>query len=127
MKLFKKLIVIAALVGCVPVSFAAPKAAVVEVPVPEFFTAKGKITQLNAEEKVLHVKLEAGLEVTFHADDKTLIKAGETTKSFADLAADDPVMIEYVYNGDYEKVAKTITKPPKSDSTSAEKNPAPGA
>lgn len=126
MKCLKVSLVILVILTWASSSFAGPEA----TPPPprtqeEFFSTKGTIIQVDAEEKVLHVKIEGGLEATFHVDDKTVIKAGEAPQSFAALVADDSLALEYFYNENYEKVARTITKLPEPDSASAKKNQGP--
>ena len=74
----------------------------------QIFSTKGTLTQIDASAKILRVKIEGGLELTFRVDDSTQIRKGEALKSFADLQGDQPVEMEYVYNEDFEKVARTV-------------------
>ena len=76
----------------------------------ESFSTAGKITQLNIQEKTLGLKREGGLELTFHVNDVTQILIGEEAKPLTDLAVGDSIEMEYVYNKDYEKFARTIRK-----------------
>ena len=71
---------------------------------------------MNQEDKVLRVKIEGGLELTFHTDEATVIRKAEGTGTFKDLMEGGAVEMEYVYNENYEKVAQAIRL------TSAEKN-----
>ena len=74
----------------------------------EFFLAQGTITEVRPEEKILHVKIDGGPEVTFYVNEATLINLGGQKESFDDLAAGDMVEIKYAYNEDYRKVAQAI-------------------
>jgi hypothetical protein len=74
----------------------------------DLFSTEGAITQVDAAENIIHVKVEGGLEVTFHLDDTTAVQAGEAVKSFADLQVGDTVKIGYRYNDNYEKVARSV-------------------
>jgi len=86
----------------------------------ELFSTQGTITEINAEEKYLRVKVEGGLELTFHVDDATAVQAGAETKSYADLLVDDLVSVSYLYNENYEKIAREITKHPRPTPTGPE-------
>ena len=94
----------------------------------EHFSTKGTITQIESTgessqegaAKILRVKTEGGLELTFRANNLTSVKVGEQVKSLADLAVNDPVEIDYAYNENYEKVSQSIVKkqtpePPKPE------------
>ena len=76
----------------------------------DLFSMKGTVTQIDTAEKILRAKNPAGLELTFR------VEKGE---SLAGLAANDPVEISYVYNENFEKVARTLTKPASSEKTQA--------
>ena len=75
----------------------------------EMFSAKGTVTDVNADEKSFHAKMEGGLELTFFVNDETVVKMGDENRLFADLGEGAAVEITYFYNDNYEKVAKTIT------------------
>lgn len=89
------------------------------------FFIRGTVTRVDAPAKVMHVKNEGGLELTFHWDEAAQIQKGERTGALQDLAADAGVEIEYEYNADYEKMARLIkvVSPP----ASSERKPAPSA
>jgi hypothetical protein len=74
----------------------------------DLFSTQGTITEVNSSEKIIHVKIEGGLEVTFHLDTTTTVKAGEADRALTDLAAGDTVKIDYRYNDNYEKVARSV-------------------
>ena len=94
----------------------------------EFFLAQGTITEVRPEEKILHVKIDAGLELTFYENETTLINLGGQKQSFADLAAGDSVEIKYVYNEDYQKVAQAIfVKRRPATGAAASREPEPSA
>ena len=94
----------------------------------EFFLAQGTITEVRPEEKILHVKIDAGLELTFYENEATLINFGGQKQSFADLAAGDSVQIKYVYNEDYQKVAQAIfVKRRPATGAAASREPEPSA
>ena len=77
----------------------------------ELFSTKGTLTQVDTVGKMLRVKIEGGLELSFRVEDATQIMVGETPKTLVDLGVNDSVEIQYFYNQNYEKVAKTIKKP----------------
>ena len=85
----------------------------------EHFSIEGTITEIespakssqSAEGKIIRLKNEKGLELTFRLDSSTSVKVGEDTQSINDLAVNDPIEIEYVYNENYEKVGRSIKKP----------------
>ena len=94
----------------------------------EFFLAQGTITEVRPEEKILHVKIDVGLELTFYENETTLINLGGQKQSFADLAAGDSVEIKYVYNEDYQKVAQAIfVKRRPATGAAASREPEPSA
>lgn len=70
-------------------------------PKEELFSTKGTIIEINLQEKVLHVKNEGGLELTYHADEATPLD---------DFAVNDFVEMDYLYNQDYEKMIRNIKK-----------------
>ncbi len=70
-----------------------------------FFSTKGTITRMEADQKRFTLKNEGGLELTFYT--------GEA-KTFAGLAVGDAVEIDYLYNENYEKIAQSIRKPLKT-------------
>lgn len=74
------------------------------------FSTKGTVTHINTQEKVLLVKREGGLELTFHTDEATEVTVDGEMKSIADIGINDSVEIDYVYNENYEKVARKIRK-----------------
>lgn len=74
------------------------------------FSAKGKITQVNAGERFLLVKLENGPELTFFVDEATQVRMGKETTSLARFATGDSVEMEYFYDQDYRKVLRTLRK-----------------
>lgn len=79
-----------------------------EAPAAESFFAKGTIAEVDREEKVLQVKIEDGLELTFHTNEATGVREGEGAGSFENLVEGRAVEMEYFYNEDYEKVARVI-------------------
>ena len=76
----------------------------------EHFSTQGVVTHLDPARKVVYLKTERGLELTFHISETTVITQGQETKSLADLAPEDEIEIEYDYNQDYEKVARSVKK-----------------
>ncbi|GEM_PF-6225622 len=81
-------------------------------PKPEegILSAKGKLTQVNPAEKVLLIKIEKGLELTFFVDEATQIQAGKETRLLTDLQAGDSVEIEYLYDQDFKKILRSVRK-----------------
>lgn len=77
---------------------------------PASFTAKGSITEVQAQEKMLRVKIEGGLELTFHVTEKTEITEEAASGPSSTLEAGDSVEIVYDYNENFEKIAKSITR-----------------
>lgn len=74
----------------------------------EFFLVQGTVTEVRPGEKLLHVKIDAGLEITFYENESTLIHFGAKKQSLADLAAGDTVEIKYIYDEGYRKMAQAI-------------------
>lgn len=87
--------------------FAPPRgcAEVQAVKKEELFSTKGTLTRVEAGEKMFFLKNEGGLELTFHTDAQT---------EMSGLGEGDFLEIDYFYNENYEKVARTIRKPEKS-------------
>ena len=87
-----------------------------ELKTEDFFSAKGVVTRVDLAQKVVYLKTEGGLELTFHINETSQITQGSETQSLADLAVGDEVEMEYDYNPDYEKIVRLIKKksPPAS-------------
>lgn len=79
-------------------------------PVENLFSTKGTVTQIDQETQTLRVKNEGGLQLTFHTDTTTRVLAGDELKTLAGLSTGDTIEIEYAYNENYEKVARSIKK-----------------
>ena len=77
------------------------------------FSAKGVITQVDETAKVIYLKNEGGLELSFHVKDAA---------NLTGLKPEDEVTIDYLYNENYEKMINKIEK--KSPNSSPE-NPKP--
>lgn len=78
--------------------------------VKENFSVKGTITEINPNQQIIKAKNEGGLELTFSIIATTEILEGEQAKLLADLAPGDNVEIKYVYDDNYEKIARLIRK-----------------
>ena len=74
----------------------------------EIFSTKGNLVEVNPEEKLLRLKNEGGLELTFRVVATTQVWVEEAQKLLADLPVNGKVEIEYNYNENYEKVARLI-------------------
>lgn len=81
----------------------------------EFFSTKGTLMRVETGEKKFFLKNEGGLELTFHADESTRLAIGQNQTSLADLAPGDSLEIDYVYNENYEKTARSIRKQKNGD------------
>ena len=79
-------------------------------PAPDSFLAKGSITEVQAQEKMIRVKIEGGLELTFHITEKTEITEGMPSGPSSALKPGDFVEIAYDYNENFEKIARSITR-----------------
>ena len=77
---------------------------------PSSFSAKGSITEVQAQEKMIRVKIEGGLELTFHITEKTEITEGMPSGPSLALKPGDFVAIVYDYNENFEKIAQSITR-----------------
>jgi len=86
-------------------------------PAEEHFSTRGTVTRINQDQKIVSVKTEGGLELTFHIEETTQILRDSKTQSFADLALEDEVEIEYDYNPDYEKIVRTLKRKSRSASS----------
>ena len=73
----------------------------------DFFSAKGVLTRIDSVTKVLYLRNESGLELTYHVDDSTKAEV-----PFSTLAVNDAVEIDYRYNENYEKIALSLRKQP---------------
>lgn len=87
------------------------------------FSTKGKITEVAPGEKIVRLKNEGGLELTFQVAATTEIQEGEELKLFENLVPGDSVEIRYTYNEDYEKVARLIQKEAVKKQAEAGPNP----
>ena len=65
------------------------------------FSTKGAITQVDETAKVIYLKNEGGLELSFHAKDPAQLTG---------LKPEDEVAIDYLYNENYEKMINKIEK-----------------
>ena len=89
------------------------------------FSTQGTVTRVDLPTQVINLKNEGGLELTFHLNETTQVRMGEKVGSAADLAADEEVEMEYDYNADYEKIARSILIKKGPPPASSEKKPAP--
>lgn len=96
--------------SCLVMVYHAPLAFAQTQKAEDVFTATGRLTQMDPDEKILRLRTEAGLEFTFRVVATTQIQEGGALKLFSDLAINEPVQIEYTYNEDFEKVARLIRK-----------------
>ena len=73
------------------------------------FTSEGTVTRIDLGEKIIRVKLHAGLEVTFRVDEATVFTQGAQAQTLRELAVQNNVVVEYVYTDNYEKLARAVT------------------
>lgn len=116
LKIFVALVILSTWAGNMPLQ---PRPVWAQQEEEKLFSTRGKLTEINLEEKVLRLKNEGGLELTFLLTDTTQVKTGEAIRPLADLAVDDSVKMDYRYNENYEKVVRTIEKEPRGNSTTA--------
>lgn len=76
----------------------------------ELFSIQGTLIQVETGEKMFLLKNEGGLELTFRVNEGTEIKIGQGSGLLSHLAAGDSVEVDYIYNENYEKVARSIRK-----------------
>lgn len=93
-------------------------------PQEEIFSTKGTLTEVNPEEKFVRLKNEGGLELTFLVNATTQVRLSEKQELLTYLAVNDEVEMEYVYNENYEKVARTIQIKKEAGKKIAEEQPA---
>lgn len=74
----------------------------------DHFSTQGVVMHTDPAKKAVYVKTEGGLELTFFISDATVIMQGKEAKLFTDLKPENEIKIEYDYNADYEKFARSI-------------------